>query len=61
VSRRTRDYLLVAGLGTAAIVGACLKLMNAADPSSALKLAATGVVVFCGLTWFIFFGVMNRY
>lgn len=61
VSRRTRDYLLIAGIGSAAIVGACLKLVNGVDPTSAIKLAVTGVVVFCGLLWFIFYGVMNRY
>ncbi len=62
MSRRTRDFLLLAGIGSAIIVGVCLRLVgDAADPTSALKLAATGVAVLCGLLGFIFYGVMSRY
>ncbi len=61
VSRRTRDYLLVAGLGSAVIASGVFYLMGDAALVSAVKLALTGIVLFCGLSWFIFFGVMSRY
>jgi hypothetical protein len=61
VSRRTRDFLLLAGIGSAGIAFACLRLLADSDPAAAVKLALTGIVVFCGLLWFIFYGVMSRY
>lgn len=61
VSRRTRDYLLVAGIGSAAILLACFRLMNGSDPLVIARLAFTGVALLCGLLWFIFYGVMGRY
>jgi hypothetical protein len=61
VSRRTRDFLLIAGVGSAGIAFVCFRLLQGSDPAAALKLAATGIIVFCGLLWFIFYGVMNRY
>ena len=61
VSRRTRDYLLVASLGSAVIGFAAFRLVGGSDPTVAARLALTGVVLFCGLLWFIFFGVMSRY
>jgi hypothetical protein len=60
-SRRTRDFLLIAGLGSIAIVGTIAKILGDADPGASIKLAATAVAVFCGLLWFIFYGVMSRY
>ncbi len=61
VSRRTRDYLLIAGLGSAAIGFGVFRVLGEAEPANAMKLAATGIAVFCGLLWFIFYGVMSRY
>jgi hypothetical protein len=61
VSRRTRDYLLIAGIGSAAIGFGIFRLLGASDPSNAAKLAFTAIAVFCGLLWFIFYGVMSRY
>ncbi len=61
VSRRTRDYLLIAGIGSAAIGFGVFRVLGTAEPGNALKLALTGIAVFCGLLWFIFYGVMSRY
>lgn len=61
VSRRTRDYLLIAGMGSGAIGFAIFRLLGDADAGNALKLALTAIAVFCGLLWFIFYGVMSRY
>lgn len=61
VSRRTRDYLLIAGIGSAAIGFGVFRVLGDADAGNALKLALTGIAVFCGLLWFIFYGVMSRY
>lgn len=61
VSRRTRDYLLIAGAGSAAIGFGVFQVLGAGEPGNAVKLALTGIAVFCGLLWFIFYGVMSRY
>jgi hypothetical protein len=61
VSRRTRDYLLVAGVGSAAIVIACFRVMSGSDAAVVARLAFTGVALLCGLLWFLFYGVMSRY
>lgn len=61
VSRRTRDYLLIAGVGSVAIGIAVFRVVGDSAPGNALKLALTGIAVFCGLLWFIFYGVMSRY
>jgi hypothetical protein len=61
VGRRTRDYLLTAGIGSLVIGLGTFRLLGASDPGNALKLALTGIAVFCGLLWFIFYGVMSRY
>ena len=61
VSRRTRDYLVVAGIGSAIIVGGCFRLMSGSDVLVVARLALTGVALWCGLLWFIFYGVMSRY
>lgn len=61
VSRRTRDYLLIAGIGSGAIAFTIFRLIGGTDAGNAVKLALTAVAVFCGLLWFIFYGVMSRY
>lgn len=61
VSRRTRDYVLMAGAGSAVIGITVFRVIGDAAPGNALKLALTGIAVFCGLLWFIFYGVMSRY
>ena len=61
VSRRTRDYLLLAGIGSAAIGFGIFRVLGHAQPGNALTLALTGIAVFCGLLWFVFYVVMSRY
>ena len=61
LSRRTRDYLLIAGTGSAAIVLASFRLLTGSDTLVILRLALTGLALLCGLLWFIFYGVMSRY
>ena len=61
VSRRTRDYLLIAGIGSGAIGFGIFRLLVESDPGNGLRLALTGIGVFCALLWFIFYGVMSRY
>ena len=61
LSRRTRDYLLLAGIGSAVILGLAFRVLGSSDLEVTLKLAMTGVALWCGLAWFIFFGVMSRY
>ena len=61
LSRRTRDFLLIAGIGSAGIFLASFKLLPDSDTLVILRLALTGAGLFCGLLWFIFYGVMSRY
>jgi hypothetical protein len=61
VSRRTRDYLLLTSIGSAIIGFAAFRVVGGSDATVALRLALTGVALFCGLLWFIFYGVMSRY
>jgi len=61
LSRRTRDFLLIAGAGSAAIGFGIFRVLGHTEPGNAVKLALTGIAVFCGLLWFVFYGVMNRY
>ena len=61
VSRRTRDYLLIAGIGSVGIAIVTFRVMGGSDPGVALRLALTGIALFCGLLWFILYGVMSRY
>ena len=61
VSRRTRDYLLIATLGSAAIGFGIYQVLGDGPSENALKLALTGIAVFCGLLGFVFYGVMSRY
>jgi hypothetical protein len=60
VSRRTRDFLLIAGVGSAIIGFATFRVLGNSEPTT-VKMALTGIAVFCGLTWYIFYGVMSRY
>ncbi len=60
-SRRSRDYLLLAGSGSAVILGLAFRVLGTADVAVTLKLALTGVALWSGLAWFIFYGVMSRY
>ncbi|HUR57215.1 MAG TPA: hypothetical protein VM029_05875 [Opitutaceae bacterium] len=61
VSRRTRDYLLLAGIGSAIIVVAIVKVLASSETESVVRLSFTGVTAYCGLLWYIFYGVMSRY
>ncbi len=61
VSRRTRDYLLVAGLGSAVITVVTWQLLGGGDFAVWARLTLTAVGLFSGLMAFIFFGVMGRY
>ena len=61
MSRRTRDFLLVAGLGSTGIVFASFRVLTGSDTLVILRLALTGVALLCGLLWFIFYGIMSRY
>lgn len=61
ISRRTRDFLLIASVGSAVIGFAAFRLTAGADAAVALRLALTGIAVFGGLLAFIFFAVMGRY
>ena len=61
VSRRTRDFLLLAGIGSVAIVAVLFRVMSGSDAAVVARLAFTGVALLCGLLWFIFYGVMSRY
>jgi len=61
ISRRTRDYLLLAGIGSAVILGVSFRVLHDSDMMVILRLALTGIALLCGLLWFIFYGVMSRY
>lgn len=60
-SRRTRDFLLIAGVGSVGITIACFRILAGSDTTTVLRLAFTGIALLCGLLWFVFYGVMNRY
>jgi hypothetical protein len=61
VSRRTRDFLLLAGVGSVVIVAVLFRVMSGSDAAVVARLALTAVALLCGLLWFIFYGVMSRY
>ncbi len=61
MSRRTRDFLLLAGTGSAIIVFASFRVLTDSEPAVVLRLALTGVGLLCGMLWFILYGVMSRY
>lgn len=60
-SRRTRDFLLTAAIGSTVIIVGIAKVMGGSDPAAMVKLALTGTGLFCALLWYIFYGVMSRY
>ncbi len=59
-SRRTRDFLLLAGLGSALILVLCFRVLSGSEPATILRLASTGIALLWGLLWFVFYGVMSR-
>ncbi len=61
VSRRMRDFTLLALVGSAAIGLVVFNVVGGGSVANAVKLAVTGIGVFVALLWFIFFGVMSRY
>jgi hypothetical protein len=61
VSRRTRDFFLTAGIGSAVIVFALARVMPDSSGLTIARLAFTAVGLFCALLWYIFYGVMSRY
>ena len=61
ISRRTRDFLLTAGIGSAGIIAVIVKVLSHSDGASTAKLAFTAVALFCGLLWYVFYGVISRY
>lgn len=60
VSRRTRDFLLTAGIGSLVIGFLTFRVVGNTEFST-VKLALTGIALFCGMLWYIFYGVMSRY
>ena len=60
VSRRTRDFLLVAGFGSLVIGFATFRIVGNAEFTT-VRLAFTGIALFCGMLWYIFYSVMSRY
>ncbi len=61
MSRRTRDYLLLATIGNAVITLAAFKLMPGSETATILRLVFTAAAAYSGLLWYIFYGVMSRY
>ena len=61
LSRRTRDYLLVAGVGSGAIIFVITKLVSGSDGFTVARLCFTAAGLFCALLWYVFYGVMSRY
>lgn len=61
MSRRTRDYLLLVGIGSSLIFFAAIKIMPDTDRATVGRLALTVVGAYAGLLWYIFYGVMGRY
>jgi hypothetical protein len=60
VSRRTRDFFLTAGFGSLLIGFVTFRILGNAEFTT-VRLAFTGIALFCGLLWYVFYGVMNRY
>lgn len=60
-SRRTRDFLLLAALGSVAITVVCFRVLSTSETATVLRLAFTGIALLIGLLWFVFYGVMSRY
>jgi hypothetical protein len=60
-SRRTRDFLLIAGIGSVGILIASFRILSTSETATILRLAFTGIALLVGLLWFVFYGVMSRY
>jgi hypothetical protein len=60
-SRRTRDFLLLAGTGVVGITVVCFRVLSDSETATVLRLASTGIALYVGLLWFVFYGVMSRY
>src|SRR4051812_17617322 len=56
VSRRARDFFLLAGVGTALIFGVAFRVLSGSEVATVLRLALTAASVWCGMLWFIFYG-----
>ncbi len=61
ISRRTRDFMLLAGIGSTVIGFVMMWLFGDAGLNPAARIAITGIVLYCGVLWYIFYGVMSRY
>ena len=61
MSRRTRDYLLLVGIGSSLICFAIFKVMPDSERATVGRLALTAVGAYAGLLWYIFYAVMGRY
>ena len=61
VSRRTRDFCMLVGIGSTLIFIVAIKVMPDADRETVGKLVMTAVAAYAGLLWYIFYGVMGRY
>ena len=61
VSRRTRDFMLLAGVGSTVIGFFLMWLFGDAGVNPAFRIAFTGVATYCGILWYVFYGVMSRY
>ena len=60
-SRRTRDFMLLAGVGSIGIGFFLMWLFGDAGVNPAFRIAFTGVATYCGILWYVFYGVMSRY
>jgi hypothetical protein len=60
-SRRTRDFLLLSTIGSAAIVVVIAKVVGGPDAATTVRLCLTAVGLYCALLGYVFYGVMSRY
>eukprot|EP01035_Chromulina_nebulosa_P058673 gene58673-80356_t len=57
-SRRTRDFLLIATIGSIALVLVITKVVGGPSAATTVRLCLTAVGLFCALLWYVFYGVM---
>ena len=60
-SRRTRDFMLLAGIGSIVIGFVIMWLFGDAGLNTAARIALTGIATYCGILGYVFYGVMSRY
>jgi hypothetical protein len=60
-SRRTRDFMLLAGVGSIVIGFFLMWLFGDSGVNSSFRIAFTGVATYCGILWYVFYVVMSRY